>query len=179
MGLINKYVTIIALIVLSVANVTYAGDFDRFLGSYVGHTIEVENGKDIHRDLSVVIKENGNGFQLEWKTTKIKASGKTKTKSYSIDFEPTGRENIFSSAMKANLFGGRQPLDPMKGDPYVWSRVNGDLLTVHAMIITEDGGYEMLTYKRTVVEEGLDLEFNRIKNGESLKTITAHLEKVQ
>ena len=67
----------------------------------------------------------------------------------------------------------------MKGDPYVWSRVNGDLLTVHAMIITEDGGYEMLTYKRTVVEEGLDLEFNRIKNGESLKTITAHLEKVQ
>ena len=65
--------------------------------------------------------------------------------------------------------------DPMKGDPYVWSRVVGDTLTVYALLIDEDGGYEMQEYNRTLTEKGLHLEYERVRNGEKLKTITADL----
>ena len=178
MRLLIAQLTTAVVLLLALSNLSYANEMDRFIGEYIGHTINHENGRDVQRDLSVSIKEEGDGFRIEWKTTKIKASGNTSSKSYSIDFEPSHRDGIFSSAMKANLFGGRQPLDPMKGDPYVWSQVHGDLLIVHAMIITEEGGYEMLTYKRTLVDGGLDLEFIRIRDGQTLKTIMAHLEKV-
>jgi hypothetical protein len=68
-------------------------------------------------------------------------------------------------------------LDPLQGDPYVWSRISEDTLTVYSLLIDEAGGYEVQEYDRTLTNGGLNLEYRRIRNGEKLKAITAFLEK--
>lgn len=158
----------------------YAGTelIDPFIGEYTGQaTVEVD-GVAQNRDLKVSIARTKAGFNVSWVTTRIRASGKAKTKSYSIDFVSSPRPNVFSSAMKVNVFGGSVALDPMQGDPYVWARIEGPTLTVYALHILDDGGYEMQVYDRTLAEGGLDLRFSRTRNGNPLRDIRASLRKI-
>lgn len=145
-----------------------------FIGDYTGHSIASESELD-KRDLGVSIKKKKKGFSVTWTTITQRASGKTKKKTYSIDFQSTKRDSIYASAMKTDVFGGRVPLDPIKGDPYVWARIDGNTLTVHAMIVTDDGGYEMQVYDRTLSDGGLKLKFSRIRDGQPLKLIEGTL----
>ena len=57
------------------------------------------------------------------------------------------------------MFGHFTPLDPMAGEPYLWAHLSDDTLTVQALLITEDGGYEIQTYERRLAPHGLDLTF--------------------
>ncbi len=77
------------------------------------------------------------------------------------------------------MFGNAVPLDPLKGDPYVWARVHEDSLTVYALHVLEDGGYEMQTYARTRIPEGLDLKYSRVRDGEILRTVNGILLEVK
>jgi len=151
--------------------------YQKFFGEYSGETAYELDGVEYKRDLSVSISPVEDGFNVAWKTTTHKPASKPKEKSYSIDFVSTDREHVYSSAMKANLFGGREALDPMKGDPYVWARVNGTTLTVYALLVTNDGGYDMLVYTRTLTADGLDLEFTRLRDNEPLREVNATLIK--
>ena len=171
----TRLLTALLLVIAPIA--AQATDFRQFYGTYKGETVEVREQQEIKRDLSVEIRETDDGFRVDWKTTSVRSDGREKSKSYSIDFFPSGRANIFSSAMKANLFGGRQPLDPMRGDPYVWAQIENDVMTVHALIITEEGGYEMLTYERRLTDEGMEVKFNRVRDGVPQKEITAVLTR--
>ncbi len=148
-----------------------------FFGTYVGRSISNVGEGLSQRDLNVVIKKHKNGFTLDWTTVTRKADGKVKSKSYSINFRATQRSGIYASAMRNNVFGGAEPLDPLKGDPYVWAGIKGDTLTVHALLITDDGGYEMQVYERTLTEEGLSLKFSRNRDGVPLRRITGTLKK--
>jgi len=129
-----------------------AVEHDQFIGVYAGKYSGVNGGKEKKRDLSVKIKEINDGFNASWKTTTFK-NDKTKTKEYSIDFVETDRAHIYEAQQKKNLFGGREPMDPMQGDPYFWARIDGRKLTVFAMIVTENGGYEMQTFDRELNQD--------------------------
>ncbi len=167
------------LLILSalVAGEAFAADYEKFVGTFEGDVAISDDEQELKRDLSVTIKRIDDGFQVNWTTTTIKSDGKEKSKSYTIDFTPSQREHIYRSAMKKNLFGGREPLDPMKGDPYVWAHIDGETLIVNALIINELGGYEMQTYERTLVDDGMMLKFHRIRDGEALREIQAHLKR--
>ncbi len=154
-----------------------APDYARFVGEYVGEATFVSEGAEHKRDLGVSIQLTDEGFNLSWTTTTYKPSGKEKSSKYSIDFLPSKRENIYTSAMKRNIFGGREALDPMKGDPYVWARITGDTLSVFALIILDDGGYDMQVYRRTLSEAGLELDFTRLRNGENVRQIRSTLRR--
>jgi hypothetical protein len=39
------------------------------------------------------------------------------------------------------------------------------------MLITDDGGYEMQVYRRTLTDDGMSLSFSRNRNGQELKTV--------
>ena len=65
----------------------------------------------------------------------------------------------------------------MQGDPYVWARIVGDTLTIYALVVLEEGGYQMQVYDRTLSEAGLELEFSRIRNGERLRNIATTLKR--
>jgi|GEM_PF-183321 len=151
-----------------------------FYGTYAGSTSYEQNGNVELRDLNVTIEPFREGFTVRWATLTISSDEERlkKKAEYTINFQPSRRTGIFSSAMKINKFGKGVPLDPIKGDPYVWARLSGKTLTVHAMIITDDGGFEMQTYERTLTKQGLDLVFTRVRDGEETKAINAKLVRV-
>lgn len=179
MNNIRIYIASISVIFISLFSIAFADHtpFEKFYGDYAGETAYDVDGIEYKRDLSASIKALKDGFNVAWKTTTHKPGSKPKEKSYSIDFVSTDREHVYSSAMKADLFGGREALDPMKGDPYVWAKVNGRTLTIFALLVTDDGGYEMLVYKRTLTADGLELDFTRLRDNEPLRSINATLIK--
>ncbi|HED15093.1 MAG TPA: hypothetical protein ENI62_15855 [Gammaproteobacteria bacterium] len=148
--------------------------YQPFLGHYKGHALLVDGDKKQQRDLAVTISAVDDGFRLQWQTVAY-YNNKVKTKNYSIAFKASGRANIYRSAMKKDLFGAPQPLDPMKGEPYIWARFKNNTMTVYALMITDDGGYEFQIYDRTLTNDGIQLTFRRIRNNNILKKISAHL----
>jgi hypothetical protein len=176
---------IMRALILFLAAAVFAGpglaaetSIEAFYGKYTGQAVTSGGDEVSKRDLSVIIKPAGKGkFTIDWITFSRSASGERKRKEYSISFKPSDRAGDFASAMKKNLFGKSVPLDPIKGEPYVWARIHGKTLTVHAMRVTDDGGYEMQVYDRTLTADGMDLKFSRVRDGKILKQITGSLLK--
>ncbi|MDJ0956550.1 MAG: hypothetical protein QNI91_06825 [Arenicellales bacterium] len=172
----NLKIAVSTIVLLLVFSVVSAADYDSFIGSYEGKYISPK-GEKYNRDLSVEIEEVDDGFNITWKTVTFKKD-KAKEKTYSIDFLETDREHIYEAAQKKNLFGGRDPLDPMKGEPYAWARIEGNKLTVFVLIVTDDGGYEMQTFDRILTSDNnLEVKFSRIRNGETFKAIETTLTR--
>jgi hypothetical protein len=177
---IHTLLIFLALTCLFCARPATAQDqtINAFFGTYEGTSVSGATDGVSVRDMKVSIAPTKRGFNVTWNTTKRKADGKSKVKKYSIDFEPTKREGIFGSEMRRNKFGDRVPLDPLRGAPYVWARIIGNVLTVYALHITAEGSYEMQVYHRTRTEEGLSIEFTRFSEGEPMKVITGILAEV-
>ncbi len=148
-----------------------AGEFDRFAGTYKGEAEFVFEGEVQRRDMSTTIKPTKDGFLLSWTSVSYKSDGRTKEKTYTIEFTQSDRNNLYKSAMKRDVFGKRTPLDPLKGEPFVWARLEGDTLSVYSLLIDETGEYEIQEYHRTLVDGGLELLFMRVANRSTTKEI--------
>ena len=149
-----------------------------FVGDYVGSADLVDKeGTATPRDMSVSIVETDEGFIVNWKTTTYKLDGRVKEQEFSVEFRPSDRRNVYSAAMKRNVFGHEVPLDPMKGEPFVWGRIVGDTLTVFSLFIDENGGYELQQYDRTLAEGGLNLSFSRFRDGQKSRSVNTFLKK--
>lgn len=168
------------LLLALAAQMVRAGDLGiaPFVGSYSGSAeMERADGTTQARDMSVEISENKRSFNVEWTTVAYKSSGKVSEKSYDIEFVETDRDGVFAAAQRKNAFGHAVQLDPMQGEPYVWAQLVEDTLTVYSLYVAEDGGYEIQQFDRTLTEGGLKLDFNRLRNGEQMATISAFLSK--
>jgi hypothetical protein len=173
---------VLALIVLTLALLfgnaarASAHEIADFVGFYIG-SAEVEHGGEARdlRDLSVVIEETSKGLTVQWSTVSEKEDGRRKEKSYTVEFIASDRNGIYSAAMHRNVFGHEVQQDPMKGEPYVWARLTGDVLTVFSMFIHRNGDYEMQQYDRRLTETGLSLVFSSHRNGLPLRQIKADL----
>ena len=154
-----------------------AADVDRFVGTYLGEAEVVIEGEAERRDLSTTILPTEDGFSVQWSSVIYRADGQASAKSYTIEFTPSQRPHIFGSAMATNVFGKQVPLDPLRGEPFVWARFEGDTLTVYSLFINEEGEYEMQEYHRTLAEGGLDLMFRRVSKGGPQREIRAFLAR--
>ncbi|WP_050602376.1 hypothetical protein [Ruegeria sp. 6PALISEP08] len=155
-----------------------AAEIAPFVGDYIGSaSVEDVDGTSTPRDMSVSIFETKNGFNVSWRTTTYKLDGRVKEQKFSIDFVPSGRGDLFSAAMKRNVFGHEVPLDPMKGEPFVWGRIVEDTLTVYSLFIDEDGGYELQQFDRTLGEGGLNLSFSRFIDGVKSRSVETFLQR--
>jgi len=165
--------------VVSLAAVAaHAVEVSDFVGAYSG-SVETEalDGSAEQRDLSVTISQDDDGFSVEWSTITFRANKSSKRADYKVDFIPAERDGLYSAAMKRNVFGHATQLDPMKGEPFVWARIEGQTLTVYSLFVDETGGYEMQQFDRTLADGGLDLHFKRFRNGETLREIVAFLAR--
>ncbi|MFK7870922.1 MAG: hypothetical protein AB8B58_16995 [Roseobacter sp.] len=152
-------------------------DISRFVGTYVGSAaVTLEDGSKQPRDMNVEIKQTKEGFIVQWSSTSIRSDGSRKEKSYSVEFVPSDRGEVFAAAMKRNVFGHSVQLDPMKGEPYVWGRIHDDTLTVYSLFVAEDGGYEIQQFDRTLATGGLTLAYQSVRNGQINRTVTTFLE---
>lgn len=150
-----------------------------FYGEYAGRSVSGSGDKLDTRDINVEIKEIRRGFNVAWTTVTFRKGSKASRKSYAIDFRKTKRDGIFQSAMRKDVFGNQTPNDPMKGDPYVWARVRGDTLSVYALIVTNDGSYDMQVYNRTLIPNGMTLQFTRYLESEEVKSISGELQRIK
>ncbi len=150
---------------------------EAFFGSYEGRGTGSTDDHATDRDLAVTIGPAADGgFVVSWSTAvRGEVGGSEKRKAYSIGFQPTQRPGVYSSAMRANVFGEKVPMDPFKGDPFVWARLSGTTLSVYALIILDDGGYDLQIYDRTLTPEGLDLAFSRWVDRQQVGGLTARL----
>jgi hypothetical protein len=171
----NTFLAAVLLVAAAASQPALSADFDRFIGKFAGHVI-TEDGE---RDLTVEILEEKKGFRVNWSAHILREDGSERDRSYSIWFVKTDRAGIYRSAVKSNPFGGYVPLDPMLGEPYSWARIEGDAMTVYALVVRDDGGYDMLAYERRLTAEGMHLSFSRVRDGEVLRGIEADLERVQ
>ena len=160
------------------ATMAFAASIEPFVGDYSG-SADVENfdGTKAMRNMSVSIKENKNGFSVEWSTKTHREDGTSKEKSYDISFVASDRPDVFAAAMTKNVFGHEVQMNPMKGEPYVWARIMGDTMTVYSLFVDADGGYELQQFDRTLAEGGLNLEFSRVSDGIKQRTSSAFLKR--
>ncbi|MEM6303859.1 MAG: hypothetical protein AAF744_04015 [Pseudomonadota bacterium] len=178
MRIISPLTRVLPLILLACCAIAaQAATLSDFLGSYEGSAEFEIDGKMERRDMSATIAAKDDGFEVSWRSVIYKADGRIKDTSYTIDFLPSGRDGIYASAMKTNVFGKAEPLDPLKGEPFVWARFEGDTLTVFSLFINEVGGYEMQEYHRTLAEGGLELLFRRLNNGTPQREIRTFLAR--
>lgn len=174
-AVLTLFVLTLALLFSHVARAS-AHEISDFTGHYSGSAeVKQSDGTRDLRDLSVVISERTNGFEVQWSTVTEKEDGRRKEKSYTVEFIRSDRRGIFSAAMHRNVFGHEVQQDPMKGQPYVWARLTGDTLTVFSMFIHQNGDYEMQQYDRSLTEEGLTLVFQTHRNGQPVRQIEAEL----
>ena len=164
-NLLSPFRPLLVLLFLLLPGLAIASDIDRFVGTYAGQAEFEENGTIQKRDMSTTIAETGDGFTITWTSVTYKSDGRTKSKTYEIEFTPSQRDNIYQAAMKSNLFGKAVPLDPLAGEPFVWARLVGDTISLYSLFINEIGEYEIQEFHRTLVEQGLDLVFLRVRNG--------------
>ncbi|MDX1529222.1 MAG: hypothetical protein R3337_11390 [Gammaproteobacteria bacterium] len=156
---------------------TAAYQYEKFVGEYLGEGITSEGEDLTKRDLRVVIKPKHESFVLTWVSVTHKNDGSLKRKSYTVQFKPKGN-GLYGSAMRTDMFGNEVPLDPLKGEPYVWARISGDTLFVYAMLITEEGGYEMQVYERKLTPNGMDLTYYRVRDGGVTRTVRGTLKRI-
>jgi len=164
---------------MSVAYSAEAG-IEPFVGRYIGHSISNMADQTSDRDFDVSItSEEERGFEVSWTTFIHRSDGAVKKKVSTISFRKTSRPGVYASAQKKDMFGNQVPHDPMQGDPYVWARLDGDTLSVYGFLVTDDGGYEMHSYHRTLTATGLDLEFTRQRGGTVIRRISGELRRVE
>ena len=116
----RRFLAISALLFSISGLPTLAADVSDFLGTFTGTAKISSDGSEADRDMSVTISDAKGGFTLSWTSIIHKTDGRVKENKYTITFTPSQRDGIFASAMKTNVFGKAVPLDPLKGDPYVW-----------------------------------------------------------
>ncbi len=171
----------LAASVLLVAAAGQAQDagVQRFFGSYAGEAIS-ESGDELDkRDINAEISAQGKGFKVRFTVVLKRGSDKPRRDEYTIAFVPSKRPNIYSSAMRTDVFGNAVPKDPLVGDPYMWARLDGNKLWRYALFVTDAGGYEMQTYEYTLTPAGMDLRYSRVRDGEVLRTVTGKLKKIR
>ena len=72
------------------------------------------------------------------------------------------------------------PFDPVGEDaPYIWAGIQENTLTVSALYILDSGGHQLHVYERSVVDEGLLLQFERLSNGQKVAEVSALLSRVK
>lgn len=155
--------------------------FEPFLGKYEGRSISNLAEDFSERDMNVDISRyEKDGFSVKW-TTVIRyadSSKSAKHKTHVISFLPVNSQpGIYYAASKKDVFGRMAPADPFAGEPITWAGIDGTVLTISALYIRRDGGYEIQVYKRTLTNEGMYLKFERFRDGVKLRSITGTLEK--
>jgi hypothetical protein len=147
-----------------------------FFGSFKGGGV-AENRDSLYfgvtvRDLDVTIQPEGQGFKVDWATI-IRSGGdpnnpNIKRKTQSATFLATDKPGVYRATDLA---------DPLQGGKYAWARIKKQTLYVYALLIGDDGRYDMQMYERTIKPSGMDLVFHRIRDGEPMRTVKGKLIK--
>lgn len=148
-----------------------------FEGKWQGSAVS-ESDISVHfrltsRDIDVEIRPSGDGFDITWNTVQRQKGDPNNPrevlKSTSVAFRNVG----------ANLWAAATNGDPLaSGAPYVWATVRDRSLIISSLRIYADGRHELQIYRRTLSGTGMELEFERLVDGEQVRSVSGRLVKV-
>jgi hypothetical protein len=163
---------LLLLLVVPLASSALARDLSiqEFFGVYVGRARVLDSqGKLVgERDLDFSIEPAKlGGFSVHWISVEL-VNGRrdvpgVERRVLDSDFQAPDN-GFYAEDTRRTLFARRKDPDLMAGDTLRWARVHGTVLSVYAVAIADDGGYEVQVYNRTRTEDGLEIDFRRIVN---------------
>ncbi len=147
-----------------------------FAGTWTGESVvlgpDVPDAAIEGRDLNVVITPRGGGFHILWTAVVLRGDPddpEVERREAVIEFERTDRDHVFRNVVSGN---------PLEGEVLSWARLHGRTLSVYRMRLNEQGGYEVAVYDRTLTDDGMDLHYQRFRDGAAVRTITGHLARM-
>ena len=147
-----------------------------FNGVWEGSAI-AENADSLYfgvttRDMNVEIRPAGGGFRIVW-TAVLRQGGDPQNP----DVYRRSAELVFRAADRPNLYQAESSGNPLEGGVQSWARLHGSTLSVYQLALNEQGGYELTSYDRTLTGTGMELVFQRLRDGEPVRTVTGRLIK--
>lgn len=130
---------------------------------------EIAEPRPRHSNVSIA-KEGKNGFSVTW-TTLISAPGDEapKSKSDTRTFVPTENVHYFKELL---------PADAEAKGITSWAHLKGDSLYVNQLAMGQDGSFDLTSYERRIVSDGLmEVVFTRIHNGELVRRAVLTLSR--
>jgi len=146
--------------------------FGRYAGTGIVENSDVEGMSMTLRNLDVEIRPaSRDGFSVHWSSLIRRFGGNVPTytrKGLEIEFVATDRPGVYREKSPGNV---------LKGESLTWARLEHPTLTVNQLVPSERGGFEVLSYERTLSEEGMELVFKRLVDGEEVRTVKGTLER--
>ena len=156
------------------------------MGTYLGRATvrELPSGKTEEREIDVEITPfRGGGFRIRWVNVTLVDGRRdvpgVRRRVSAATFSPGKAPGFFVEAPETNVFAEREEVTPMGGDPVRWAVLDAAGLTLYAFVVLDDGRYELQTYARRRTAAGIDLRYERVVDGERLRTIEGRAVKVE
>jgi hypothetical protein len=160
-----------------------AAELTDFFGTYVGNAQELDDTEPMARDIDIVIEPyHDEGFQIHWITV-TKVDGRRDVPGVERDvnevrFKPAEGKDFYVEVPRPNPFREREETRPMRGDPVRWAAIEGDSLYVYSFVVLDDGRYELQVYERELTDMGIDLDFQRLVDGQLAREIVGTTVRV-
>jgi hypothetical protein len=154
-----------------------AQDYAPFLGHWKGTGIS-ETDESVYfaetmRDMDVVIEaEETDGFTLTW-TTVTRESGDPENP----DVKRSTATLTFRAAGEPGVYHAEPAGDPLAGEAFWWSRIDGMALHTYRLQLRADGIWAVQHYIREITSEGMRLTYTRIADGEPARAVRGRLIK--
>ncbi len=175
-----------ALLLVGAASPAAGATLKDFFGTYVGlaEVRDPTTGAEIQqRDMDIMIEPyERDGFRITWINV-VKVDGRRDVPGVQrnveeVRFKPAKGQGFYVEVPAANPFREREETRPMQGDPVRWAAIEGNSLYVHSFVVLEDGRYELQVYERELTDRGIDLEFQRLVDGELQRRIVGTTVRV-
>jgi hypothetical protein len=118
------------------------------------------------RNLDLKIEKSARGFRITWNSIqehRDDRSHRMTARATSVGFSPAGKEGLYvMDAAKA----------PLTEHAYLWAQVADRILTVHSIMLSDDGHLEHQKYVRTLQANGdLQLLYTRRLDDDVARTV--------
>jgi hypothetical protein len=157
--------------------------YDPFIGTYVGRAEAVgAEGDPGVRDLDVVILRTEHGFGIESITVNHngdRLDPAVSRRSSAMSFTESDIDGVYQRDFERDVFATRSELDVVNGDPLQWARISDGSLLVYSFVLNEEGTYELHTYRRTLDDSGVALEFTSELDGNAMRQVAGRLIRVE
>jgi hypothetical protein len=154
-------------------------DLKPLLGTFVGRAeaVDLSDHTKEQRDIDIVIAPyQRDGLKVEWTNVTLVDGRRdvpgVKRRRDEMLLVPAPDRSFFLAGVGYDPFQDRGDLDPLKGDPLRWGTVEAGTLGIYSFQILDDGRYELQVYERRPTEEGIELEYERIDDGEVARRMT-------
>lgn len=148
---------------------------EAFFGTYAGNGVAHRHLRKVavsQRELNVSIGPTEDGFAIAWTTVLHKGRDPKNLRVVRRDdrlaFVPSGRANLWRVAKEG---------DPISGETYAWTRIEGDSLITYVSWIDDEGMFDVARYTRQVTPSGMMVNFKLTREGAEVLSVHAKLHK--